>query len=235
METTAEECRKIASYTLWLKFYSPIVYYQPPTIDAIVSYCLAIEHAKAEGQFTQFCKPQAITGNDAGLNDLDKLIVHKGGAFGVPVSSFLQPVGETHDFFDSWKKRWDSEHSQYADFNKGARKVNTASGEFRSYNMPLPAHTIDAGWFAFIGDGKRVARLIRDNIIGIGKKVNEGFGWIDKIELRDSSLEWKNILKMRPVPLFLAENHGIHGRVQICGWKPPYWDRRNICECVVPE
>ena len=227
--------KKIASYILWLKFYSPIVYYHLPTLDAIISYCLAIEHARGEGQFTQFCKPQAITGKDLGLNSLDKVIIHKGGAFGVPASSFFQPVGESHDFLDSWKKRWDSESAHYADFSRGARKVNTASGEFRAYNMPLPAHTVDAGYFAFIGNGEKVVQLIKDNIIGIGKKVNEGFGWIDKIELKNSSLGWKDILKMRPVPMFLAENHGIQGgRVKICGWKPPYWDIRNICECVVP-
>jgi len=223
------------SYILWLKFYSPPVYYQPPTLDGIISYCLAIEEMRKDGLMIYYAKPQALPAHLRGLDRLNFVIDTKGGAFGVSLSSFFQPIGEVSEYLDSWKKRFDSEYAQYCNFGHGVRKINTGSGKYRSYNMPLPVKVVSMGYFVFIGDGPEVVRLIRDNIVGIGKKVSEGWGWIDQIELKESNLEWRDVLMMRPVPIHIAANHGIDGARQICGWKPPYWERRNICECVVPS
>lgn len=222
------------SYKLFIRFYSPMVYYHRLTLDAVISYCLARED-NMKKQFCNYMIPQALPPNNNVLNTLHLIIEHKGGFCGVPVSSFLQPIGETAEYLDSWKKRFDSKHVHIADFHKARRRVDTASGKYRSYNNPLPAKAVNAGWFAFIGDGPEVVRLIENNIVGMGKKVSEGFGWIDGIELHDSELTWRDILAMRPVPLHLAENHGITGRHQIHGWRPPYWLKHNICECVVPQ
>lgn len=220
------------SYNLYIKFYSPMIYYHPPTLDAIIAYCLAKEANDKRG-FYQL--PGKIPDDNKRLDLLHTVIEHKGGGYGVPVSSYLQVIGPIIDFMDSWKKRFESKYAKIADFGKARRRINTASGQYRSYNMPLPAKIIKMGFFSFIGDGERIMKLIDLYIIGIGKKVGEGFGWIDKMELKESQLTWQDILHMRPVPLFLAENHQITGgRKMICGWKPPYWEKRNICECIVP-
>lgn len=210
-----------------------MVYYHQVTLDAIISYCLARE-GNMKKQLGNYCIPQSLPPNNNMLNTLHLIIEHKGGAFGVPCSSFFQPIDEITEYLDSWKKRFESKHVYIADFKNAKRRINTASGQYRSYNNPLPGKVVNAGWFAFIGDGQEVMRLIESNIVGIGKKVSEGFGWIENMELRESELTWKEILAMRPVPLFIAENHGINGNRQIHGWKPPYWLKENICECIVP-
>lgn len=221
------------SYTLFVKFYSPLVYYHLPTLDALIAYCLAKEASQTRGFYQLPCR---IPKNNQGVDLLNKIIEHKGGGDGVPISSYLQPLEKPLEFMDSWKKRFDSKHSYLADFGRARRRIDTASGQYRSYNMPLPAKIISSCFFSFIGEGEKVVELITNNIIGIGKKRSEGFGWIDRLELKENTQTWQDILQMRPVPLWLVENHNLslEGEKKICGWKPPYWDKNNICECIVP-
>ena len=150
------------------------------------------------------------------------------------MASFLQVDGAI-EYLDSWKKRFHSKHVHLVDFGKARRRINTASGKYRSYNQHLPAKVLDRGSFVFIGNGSVVMELMEDYVPGIGKKVSEGFGWIDGLDLTDSELSWNDILLMRPVPLPVAEKYGISGNRRICGWRPPYWLKTNVCECMVPE
>lgn len=222
------------AYKLNIKFYSPMVYFHPPTIDSIIAFCIAKESARKEGLTAYYNQPQALPFHNAGLDVLHKIIKHKGGAHGVPVASYFQPDQEI-EYLDSWKKRFDSAHAKIAHFGHGARRINTASGQFRSYNVPLDTKVVGSGSFFFIGDRQEVLRLLRGNIVGIGKKVSEGFGWIDRLSIEESDFIWRDILRLRPVPVSTAINYGIDGARLVCAWKPPYWKRENICECVVPE
>ena len=210
-----------------------MVYFYPPTLDAIISFALAKESAMQDGTIAYYNRPHELPFHQKGLSKLYGVIQHKGGSAGVAVASWFQPEQEIN-YIDSWKKRFEREYVGMADFGQGRRRINTASGHYRSYNMPLDAHVVASGYFAFIGDGSEVLRLIDEYIPGIGKKVSEGFGWIDQIKLIESDLEWRDILKLRPVPIHLARNHGIDGNRRICAWKAPYWRRGNICECVAP-
>ena len=139
------------------------------------------------------------------------------------------------EFLDSWKKRFESKFHHLADFGKARRRIDTSQGKYRSYNMPLPAHVVEEGWWLFVGNGQEVKRLIEDNLVAVGKKSSEGFGWIESLTLIERpEITRKNILVLRPTPKKIAEQYGISGNERIIGWRPPYWKRSNQSICVVP-
>ena len=219
-------------YNLYIKFHSPMIFYHLPVFDSIIAYCLAREMDKKRSiVFIQ--RPQQVPDNE--IESFRRIIEHHTCLYPLPMASYLMPDNYPIEFLDSWKKRFDSKNSCIADFGKAKRQINTGSGPYRSYNMPLPAKIIQSGYFGFIGDGSRIIELIENNLVGIGKKISEGFGWIDEIELREIDYTCFDIARIRPVPLEMAKNHKITGRIIISGWKSPYWLKDNICECIVPD
>ncbi len=223
------------SYRVDIEFYSPCVYYEPPTLDAAVSWCLAREHNMRRGFFQM---PMATPEKNRGLNLLNKVVEHKVGGYGVPVSSWMIPAHDPLEFLDAWKKRFENKYVDLADFGRGRRRVNTSSGKYRSHNFPLPAKAVQACWFFVRGDGEWIQRLLENHLVGLGKKVSEGFGWISNLAISPVDLGWREILALRPVPVRLAPALAIEtaGRkTKLCAWKPPYWMRRNTELCLVPE
>lgn len=218
-------------YNLFITFYSPLIYYQPPVFDSIVAYCLAREmDRKRSIVFIQ--RPQRVPKNE--IESFHKIIEHHTCFYPLPMASYLMPIGVPVDFLDTWKKQFDSKFVHLADFGKAKRRVHTGSGHYRSYSAQMPAKAVTSAYFAFIGDGQKILDLMQNNLTGIGKKVSEGFGWIDKIEIKEVEYTHFDIARMRPVPLQLAEKYNITGKKIISGWKSPYWLKENICECVVP-
>ncbi len=221
-------------YKLFIKFYSPVILYHPITLDALIAYGIAMRHNENKGVF---CLSQQLPGSDSKINkELNKLILNKTQFSPVSIASYFQPIGETTEYLDSWKKRFESKYSYLADFGKTKRRVDTSSGKYRSYNMPLPAVCVNSGYFVFAGLGKKVLKIMKDYIVGIGKKRGEGFGWIDFMELTKApELKIKDIIRLRPIPKKIAEKNDIKGDISFCAWKAPYWLRTNSCECVVPS
>jgi len=221
------------SYKLKIKFYSPLILYDRITLDSLVAYALAIRRNTSGGLF---CIPQQLQQRDDNVkHELHNLITHHTPLYPLTMASYLQPIGNKCEYLDSWKKQFDSKYSHLADFGKAKRRINTSSGKYRSYNMPLPAVVMQSGFFAFIGDGTGVLDLLEEYIVSIGKKRAEGFGWIDSMELIDEEYSCYDIARMRPVPIEIAKKHKITGILRNCAWQSPYWLRKNICECVVPE
>jgi hypothetical protein len=152
---------------------------------------------------------------------------------GVPLCTSMMFDDEPVDFMDSWKKRWESKYSTYAAFGKAKRQVNTASGKYRSYNMPLPGKLVKSGYWEFIGE-ESLESLLKETIWGIGKKTSMGFGIVEGYQLDGSENNELYILKNRPVPLKIARQYGIQtGTVKYCSWIYPYWDNKNMTECII--
>jgi len=221
-------------YKLTVHFYSPPVFYDPPILDALVHYALE----KKLGQNISRCAylmPQRVRGPRPGVDgvrEMYKLIRYwEGGIF---LSTALQ--FDAHpEFLDSWKKRFESKYSRLADFGKARRRINTASGSYRSYNMPLPAHAIRIGWWLFIGDGPAVLNLLEQYIPAVGKKRSEGFGHINDYVLEPKALAPRDVMALRPIPKEYADKIGLAGNERIMAWRPPYWSRGNQTLCVVPS
>lgn len=220
-------------YKLEISFYSPLILYHLITLDALVTYALAMRRPNHHKGY--FCKPQIMIkqeDSDIIKRELHHLITHHTPLYPVTMASYIQPVQKI-EYLDSWKKRFESKYAKLADFGKARRRIDTTSGKYRSYNMPLPAVVVQKAFFAFIGKSD-VADMVNDYIVGIGKKRNQGFGWIRDIELSEADYTCFDIACMRPIPEEIAKKHGIKGMLKYCAWQSPYWLRDNMCKCIVP-
>ena len=216
-------------YELRVKFYSPVVFYDPPILDSLILYCIHRELNKNR------CVYRTVAGEEHGVDGVrpmyDVIQCTEEGVF--LSTQFLYERGV--EFLDSWKKRFESKYHYLVDFGKGRRRVNISQGKYRSYDMPLPAHVVLEGWWLFIGDGRQVKRLMEDNLVAVGKKSAEGFGWIDSLMLIERpDVARRDILSLRPIPKIVAEKYGILGNERIMAWRPPYWKRKNQSLCMVP-
>jgi len=214
-------------YKLHVTFYSPCVFYHRPILDSILSYCLQRESQNHLGYYAGTWRDREFEG----INRLPEVIAFQRE---IPMTTFLQYGGNIPVYMDSWKKRFEPKHVHLADFGKARRRIDTTSGQYRSFNMPLSAKVIQDGWFGFIGDGERVLELMNRWIWAIGKKPSEGFGVIDSIRLEPWVCAAKDILALRPVPIDVAKEWELNGIEQFCAWRPPYWGRRNHARCIVP-
>lgn len=215
-------------YKLNLTFYSPCVFHHPPMLDAILSYCLQRESHRHIGYYAGTWRDREYDG----INRLPEVLAFHGE---IPLATRLQYDANAPMYADSWKKRFEPKYASLADFGKAKRRIDTSSGQYRSFNMPLPARVIQEAWFFFIGDGTRVQELLDRWIWAIGKKPSEGFGVIKNITLHPWDINELEVLSMRPVPVEIAQSLGIQGMEQYCAWRPPYWGRRNHARCVVPS
>lgn len=217
----------MTGYRLDVTFYSPCVFYHRPILDSILSYCLQRESHRHVGYYAGTWRDREFEG----INRLPEIIAFKGD---IPLTTFMQFDQKQPMYIDSWKKRFEPKYARLADFGKARRRIDTSSGQYRSFNMPLQAHVIQAGWFYFIGGGMTVKRLLDKWIWAIGKKPSEGFGVIDHLEVSMWDLIPRDILAARPVPIEIAREIDLPGVEQYCAWRPPYWDRKNHARCMVP-
>jgi len=101
--------------------------------------------------------------------------------------------------------------------------------------LPVPYHPGHAGCFAAICDGPAVAGLLNRWVAALGKRTAAGFGWVDAWECAETDMTAEDILRMRPVPVALAEQWGMtEGRVRNVTWRAPYWSK-NAEPCLCPK
>ena len=128
-------------------------------------------------------------------------------------------------------KRFDEANCHKIDTSM--RKIQIDRGHYRAYMMRLPY--LPAQKIAFYGNGdvKEVLRLIQ-YLPGLGKKVAYGYGSIKSVsveELKEDYSLVKDGVAMRPLPCKLGFCSDVVMRL---AWRSPYWDKRNITECVPP-
>jgi hypothetical protein len=215
-------------FELRVSFRSPMVYYDPPTLDGIAAYAFGREKMTGKANAVY---PWA-NGRDVGSDLLFGRILLWDD---IPLASQFLPDHEPVDFFDSWKCRFESKYHNMLEFGKAKRQIDTQSGFYRSYNMPLPAKAVRSGKWFFIGDGERLFDAVRNNMVAFGKKSAQGFGWIDTMSLSESDFLPLDVLKKRPIPAKIAAKLGISGARKYCTYKPPYWGKKDVAECVVPK
>ena len=116
-------------------------------------------------------------------------------------------------------------------------RIKTNQGHFKDFMINLPILITDTVTFYCNGDKNELKRLLT-HLTNIGKKGSVGGGRIKQIHIRKSSEDYsffKDGHIMRPIPSTMD--------VPICEgmifqqqpYKPPYWDKNNVCMCIVPE
>jgi len=218
------------SWKLHVRFYSPCVFYHRPLLDALLSYALERRHQPYR---CMYIAPKWRNRDPVGIPHLQDVVQCFDD---IPLTTQMRAVGPELPYLDSWKKRFHSKDFRLIRWGRGSHKINTASGKYRSYNMPLPAKTINAAWFGFVGDGPAVLDLMRSHLFAIGKKASDGFGIVDEYRLEEADLDAVDILALRPVPLrvIAQKNLPLSGEAKQVAYKPPYWDNCNVEACVCP-
>ena len=216
------------AWRIAVKFYSPCIYYTPVILDSLVAYAVNRQASAAEGR-PSYCGPGWA--RHGILDTLMRLIWQDSNC-----SVCTQMIPEVElPINESVKKRFEQRHHRLIDFGRHRRRIATGAAPYRNYDKKMPGKLVGRGHWDFIGDGPAVAALLCSQVVGVGKDINAGYGWVDGFELSRVETDRTAILSGRPIPVHMAQRYGIAGRVEIRSWKPPYWDSRNFAECVVPS
>ena len=166
-------------YKIIFNMESPICFIDRPMFDGILIYCYMREKY---GNI-------AVDFNFDNLNDFP-IKNHKDGYSLASIMFFDKELST--QYMDSWKKRWDNQNDDLADFKGRVRKVSTSMEQFKSYNIPLNLFKINKVWFYFESDNiEYVERLINNQLAGIGKKVSQGYGFFKDFEIKEENHENK--------------------------------------------
>lgn len=133
----------------------------------------------------------------------------------------FKPLKETRRF---WHKKFDEGlATQYIDFQGKRGAIETKSGRFKNYRMPLNIILVpEINWYVR-GDKEEIERLLQ-KVKYIGKKASQGLGavkeWI--IEEIDEDLSW-----LRPIPDPNGDDYS--------AIRPPYWYIGNYRKVKWPD
>lgn len=144
--------------------------------------------------------------------------------------------GPYMDGQDFWNKRFDASHADLIDFKGKRGKIDTSSSTYKAYRMPVFYRSAlwiewylrcDADWL----------KSILPMITHLGKKTSQGWGKVLRWEINNLESDisvWKGKNLMRGIPLRdCPEDHFVN-KVGLYGIRPPYWDKRNQMELVLP-
>ena len=116
-------------------------------------------------------------------------------------------------------------------------RIKTNQGHFKDFMINLPILITNKITFYCNGDKEEITRLL-SYLTNIGKKTSIGSGKIRKITVNSINEDYsffKNEKIMRPIPATL-DVPVVPGMVfEQQPYKPPYWDKNNVCMCIVPE
>jgi len=116
-------------------------------------------------------------------------------------------------------------------------RIKTNQGHFKDFMINLPLLITNKITFYCNGDKEEITRLL-SYLTNIGKKTSIGSGKIRKITVNSINEDYsffKNEKIMRPIPATLDVPIVPGMRFEQQPYKPPYWDKNNVCMCIVPE
>jgi len=142
-----------------------------------------------------------------------------------------------HEYVMYWHKRFDDHLEKYIDFGRRRGKVDTKSGKYKAYRMPLVIQLFDQlTWYA-VGDLEDVLKLC-STVTHIGKKSAQGLGAVDYWTVEPWPEDWSEFRDgrlMRAIPVELGLPEGVTGRMTQQGIRPPYWHSEHQRVCYTPE
>lgn len=136
-----------------------------------------------------------------------------------------------------WNRRVDAaEAEKYVDFQGRRGKLNTSSGRYKAYRMPLPVSIVPEITWTAEGDAAEVRRLLR-RITHIGKKRSQGYGLVAEWVVEEVPGEWGPWMDgrlRRPVPASMEVPPDIPAYKTVLSIRPPYWHPSRKRVCVMP-
>ena len=139
-------------------------------------------------------------------------------------ASSAQWPTETVEGTDHWTCRFDAGLSDLIDLPHG--RINTASGRYRGYHMPVFYRSALSVWWYVRGNRETITRLLR-LVSHLGKKTSQGWGAVLRWQVEPIEQDWSVTGPsgecMRPIPASDGD--------MLAGYRPPYWvpSRQTIC------
>jgi len=172
----------------------------------------------------------------------------------LPILEFVSPSRGKQGFYLPLKKTGKIYHASVSQFIPNAlkitqiykrfepqfasslkkKKISIGSGEFRSYILQEPYVPCREVIFYAYGDMNLVQELIENYLVGLGNDVRIGFGIIRDVVFEKMDEDYSIIadgIAMRPIPIEMCEEYE---EAVYLAYRPPYWDPKNVAECVPP-
>lgn len=145
-----------------------------------------------------------------------------------------------YDYTEStvrFRKRWDEGHDDLVAFSpKRKPRVQYDGLHFKAKDMPVIVRsTREITWFAN-GNMDEVQRLLNEYITSIGKHGNVGYGRVGSFGVAAAETDMSCYVDgtpSRPIPCDLAWIERDR-KIELCGFRPPYWAPQNQSLCYVP-
>ena len=138
---------------------------------------------------------------------------------------------------DTIYKRFTDKETHKLTHRQQKGRIKTNQGHFKDFMINLPIIITDTITFYCNGDKKELERLL-SHLTSIGKKTSIGGGCIRNITITETNEDYsffKDNCIMRPIPATM-DVPVFEGMIfQQQPYKPPYWDKNNVCMCIVPE
>ena len=138
---------------------------------------------------------------------------------------------------DTIYKRFTDKETHKLTHRQQKGRIKTNQGHFKDFMINLPIIITDTITFYCNGDKKELERLL-SHLTSIGKKTSIGSGRIRNITITETNEDYsffKDNCIMRPIPATMDVPVCEGMTFQQQPYKPPYWDKNNICMCMVPE
>lgn len=211
------------NYKINFKMKSPVSFQDFIMFDGVIAYAYACEKNKEKGP-----RVGRLSFKKEDLIDFSPMPIemHEDGYF-MASWGFYEKDGLV-EHLASWKKRWAEEADYLADFGKNKRKVDIARGNFKSYNSQIRVVDLANIWFYFQSyDIEEVKRLLDTYVVGLGKKISQGYGLIDSYEIEKLDYNPFGGQIVRPIPA-----KETIGNMRFLGFRPPYWLAENQTFCL---
>ena len=138
---------------------------------------------------------------------------------------------------DTMYKRFTDKETHKLTHRQQKGRIKTNQGHFKDFMINLPIIITDTIIFYCNGDKKELERLL-SHLTSIGKKTSIGSGRIRNITITETNEDYSFFKEnhiMRPIPATM-DVPVFEGMIfQQQPYKPPYWDKNNVCMCIVPE
>lgn len=138
---------------------------------------------------------------------------------------------------DTIYKRFTDKETHKLTHRQQKGRIKTNQGHFKDFMINLPIIITDTIIFYCNGDKKELERLL-SHLTSIGKKTSIGSGRIRNITITETNEDYSFFKEnhiMRPIPATM-DVPVFEGMIfQQQPYKPPYWDKNNVCMCIVPE
>jgi CRISPR type IV-associated protein Csf3 len=171
----------------------------------------------------------------------------------VPVEDLQIPIKKTGDVYHASVSIFDQAplyqstiYKRFQDKNVDKLKprqrqgrVHTDRGYFKDFMINLPFITPHTITFYTCADPKDLEKIL-PHLTSLGKKGAIGGGKILDFKIEETETDYsffKDGNIMRPIPQEMARTFPLIEGSQFmnASYKPPYWDKRNVKMCLVPQ